>query len=291
MFSLIIPTYNRAEFIINTVQSVLTQTCEDFEIIIVDDGSTDNTEEIIKNISDKRVLYYKKENGERAAARNLGIKLAKGKYITFLDSDDQLLPNHFEEAENLIQKYNKPEWFHLGYVIKDGSGRVINKIDHLNGNLNQKLIKGNFLSCNGVFIRNDIARKNLFNEDRSLSALEDWELWLRLATKYKLHYSNKVTSIIFNHEQRSVLKTNIKKLIDRVNIFMHYILNNNDIKNYYKGKLHLFKSSCYSYVALHIALTKQNKILAVKYFIKAITSNPAFIFSRRFLAIIKHLIF
>ena len=94
LFSIIIPTYNRASLIKETINSVLLQDYPNFEIIIVDDGSTDDTENIVKSIEDSRINYHKKTNAERGAARNFGIKLAKGEYITFLDSDDILYVNH-----------------------------------------------------------------------------------------------------------------------------------------------------------------------------------------------------
>ena len=85
-FSIVIPTYNRAKFIDKAIASLLNQKYEDFEVIVVDDGSTDNTEEVVKSFNNNKVKYYKKENQERGAARNYGAKLAKGEYINFFDS-------------------------------------------------------------------------------------------------------------------------------------------------------------------------------------------------------------
>src|SRR5438105_3528298 len=107
LFSIIIPTYNRAAFITSTVQSVLQQTYGNFEVIVVDDGSTDNTEEIISNISHQQLFYFKKDNAERGAARNFGVQKAKGDYITFLDSDDLLMSHHFATAAAYIKENNK----------------------------------------------------------------------------------------------------------------------------------------------------------------------------------------
>ena len=97
-FSIIIPTYNRANFIFLTLTSVLNQICKNYEVIIVDDGSTDNTEEVVQGFIKNNNLiyfhYYQKVNEERGVARNYGIKKAKGQWITFLDSDDLFYPNH-----------------------------------------------------------------------------------------------------------------------------------------------------------------------------------------------------
>ena len=106
LFSIIIPTYNREKFIVKTIQSVLSQTYTNFELIIVDDGSTDNTEKFVRNVKDNRIKFFKKENKERGAARNYGTNKAKGDYITFLDSDDLLYSKYLEEANRFIQKTN-----------------------------------------------------------------------------------------------------------------------------------------------------------------------------------------
>ncbi|MBC7830324.1 MAG: glycosyltransferase family 2 protein [Chitinophagaceae bacterium] len=93
-FSIITPTYNRAQLLQRTIKSILAQTFKDWELIIVDDGSTDNTETIVKNyLDDTRIKYIKKENSGTAHSRNIGAANAKGEFITFLDSDDEALPH------------------------------------------------------------------------------------------------------------------------------------------------------------------------------------------------------
>ena len=290
-FSIIIPTYNRANFIATTIKSVLDQSYSKFELIVVDDGSTDNTEKIVKSFSDIRIKYYKKINEERGVARNFGVVKAKGEYVTFLDSDDILYSNHFEESAKYIYQNNFPNWFSIGYNIIDDKGSILYNSSSISGNLNIKLISGNFLSCNGVFLKSNIANEFRFNENRLLAGVEDWELWLRIASKHKLYMSKAITSSIINHDTRSVLDNNIQSLIHRFDVFIALVLNNSEILNYYKGKLHLFKSSCYTYISLHIALTKKNKIVAIRYLFIGLIQNPQFVFERRFFAIIKHLLF
>ena len=92
-FSVIIPTYNRAGLIGKAIDSVLAQTFADWELLIIDDGSTDNTRQIVEAYTDRRVKYIYQENAERSAARNNGVAQAAGKYICFLDSDDYCLPD------------------------------------------------------------------------------------------------------------------------------------------------------------------------------------------------------
>ena len=112
LFSLIVPTYNRESFIVKTIQSVLSQTYLNFELIIVDDGSTDNTEQVIGKIRDKRIKYYKKKNDERVAARNYyATNKAKDGFVKFFDSDDLLYSKYLEEANLFIKKIDLKIFF------------------------------------------------------------------------------------------------------------------------------------------------------------------------------------
>ncbi len=102
-FSVVIPVYNRAGFLRMTVDSVLAQTEQDFEIIVVDDGSADNPKAIIDGIADPRVRFTRKGNGGGGSARNRGVDLARGRYIAFLDSDDEFLPHHLAAMRKLVE--------------------------------------------------------------------------------------------------------------------------------------------------------------------------------------------
>lgn len=288
-FTVVIPTYNRADFILKSIDSVLKQNFQDFEIIVVDDGSTDNTEEVVRSVNSDKVTYHKKKNEERAVARNTGTQLGKGKYVNFFDSDDLLYPNHLEEASKVIQKYNNPEFFHLGYDVKYPDGTLLYKTDNLEGDLNDKLIKGNFLSCNGVFVRRDIALQYPFNPDRDLSATEDFELWLRLAARFPLRYSNTVTSTVINHDARSVLVINRDKLIKRQELFIKYLWEDKVAAEKYKNFKDLVLAEVYTYIALHLALTKKHRGDVANYLIKSVLTRPATLGTRRFWATLKNI--
>jgi len=291
-FSIVIPTYNRAHLINKTIDSVLKQTYKNFELIVIDDGSSDNTEQVLKDIKAKnnhKILYLQQINSERAAARNNGLKRSAGDYILFFDSDDTLYNNHLETAKKYIIDNDRPEFIHLRYDIKNSEGKIISEGPIYNIPPNKDLIFGNFLSCNGVFLRKDIALKNQFNEDRKLSAMEDWELWLRLCAQYPVHYVNTITSSIIDHEQRSVVVTQKEALIDRGNAIIKYITNNAAVVNYYKKDISRFKSSCHSYIALHLSLTGKFKRETLKYLAYSVYESPVTLFRRRFYAVIKHL--
>ncbi len=288
-FSIIIPTYNRAGFIGKTIRSLLNQSHHDFEIIVVDDGSTDNTGEIVKSITDNRIRYFKKENAERGAARNFGTKKARGNYVNFFDSDDLAYPNHLEEAYQLISSNNYPEIIALGYDIKNEQGKIIRKRTPFK-NINKQLIEGNLLSCNGVFIKKDIALQYPFSEIRELSASEDYLLWLQLAARYTFFFNNISTSAIIEHNDRSVLEINKEKLIQRKELMLQIALNDNAITSYYGKQIQYLKANTYSYIALHLAMAC-NKKESLSYLKKTLQVLPQFVVKKRFLAIVKYLLF
>lgn len=287
-FSIIIPTYNRAGLIGKTIESVLSQSYNNFEVIIVDDGGNDDSEEVVKAINDERLSYYWKENEERAAARNFGAKIARGLYINFLDSDDLLYNDHLEAAREMIAKHLQPEWFHLGYELQDADGNKLKPVDALPAQSNNRLIEGNCLSCDGVFIRRDIVAQYPFNVDRDLSATEDYELWLRLASRFPLYCDNRITSAIVNHDQRSVVNTDLAKLEKRIQLLEKYLAQDGKFSEYYAGDISNFKANNRVYVALHLALAKERAI-ALKYLIKALFVSPKVLKNRAFFGTIKRI--
>lgn len=116
-YSIVIPLYNRREIIFETISSVIIQTFKNFEIIIIDDGSTDHPQEIINSINEPRLKYFRQSNSGGSAARNAGIDLAKGEYIAFLDSDDKFLANKLEKLYEIIP--NNPADVYFSYTIVD----------------------------------------------------------------------------------------------------------------------------------------------------------------------------
>jgi glycosyltransferase involved in cell wall biosynthesis len=289
LFTFVIPTYNREEFIINTLQSIEKQNYKNYEAIIVDDGGSDNTETVVNNFNNPRFSYFKKINEERGSARNYGLSKAKGFYINFVDSDDTLYPNHLEEAHVMIKKYLKPEIFHLAYDIKDNNEKLIREVTNFTNPINDHLIDGNHLSCNGVFIRRDIAQLHPFNENRILAASEDYELWLRLASLFPIWCNNIITSTVINHEARSVFTINKENFLARVNIFIKLVRSNEIFINKYGHKWNKFYASTLIYASLHLAMAGY-KSESVAYLKKALVKYPLMLLDRRFLGVIKNLI-
>jgi glycosyltransferase involved in cell wall biosynthesis len=290
LFSIVIPTYNRADFIQMSIESILAQTYQNFEILVVDDGSTDHTAEVLQKMDSSKIHYFRKTNGERGAARNFGILRAQGDYITFLDSDDVLYPQHFAEAIQLIIKHQNPAIVHLGYEMKDAQGNVLAKNNQRTGNLNDQLVAGNQLSCAGVFVKNEVIKAHLFNEDRAMAGSEDWELWLRLAARFPIYYSNTITSAIINHENRSVLNIEAEKLVKRLYLVSEYLQKDPIFRAKYGNKLNTLRAHSDLYIALHLILANQKKI-GLKYALKALRTLPKVIFTRKFIVIVYKFLF
>lgn len=285
-FSIIIPTYNRAHLVVQTIDSVVKQNFNDYEIIIVDDGSTDNSEEVIKNLNVARLTYYQRPNLERGAARNFGIDKSRGKYITFCDSDDIMYPDYLSNAFETITNNNQPYWIHVAYEIKKLNGRGV-KIHHLKRHFLEKMAKGNPLSCMGVFIKSDLLRELHFRENRHMAGSEDWELWLRLTARYPIIFDNRISAALLVHDERSVIQTNELKLQLRKYLSIGYAFEDEYVKNRFGAYRNMMNAYFDTYIALHLVLAKKKG--ALKYLSKAFYKYPLVILNRRALAIFKHL--
>lgn len=186
--SVIIPAYNRADVIRRAIDSVLSQTFEDMEIIVIDDGSTDNTQEVVHTIHDERIRYIRCEtNRGSGAARNEGLRVAKGKYIAFLDSDDEWLPQKIEKQVALMESLSE-KWgiCHTGArIIKDGSITVIRRANANGYAFRHYLFDKMSLTTSTVMIRKIcVDRVGLFDE--RLWRGQDAEFFLRIFKFYKL---------------------------------------------------------------------------------------------------------
>src|SRR5690606_6206557 len=123
-FSVVVPTYNRAHLIAPTIRSVLSQTCPDLELLVVDDGSTDDTAAVVRAIGDPRLKYLPVSNRERGAARNFGLGRATGEYVVFLDSDDEFHPAHLETLRRAIsEQAHPPNFLATRYAYRVGGRR------------------------------------------------------------------------------------------------------------------------------------------------------------------------
>lgn len=288
-FSIVIPSYNRERFIAATLESTLQQTYPHYEVIVVDDGSVDNTDKVIEGLNDPRIVYYKKKNEERAVARNTGFQLAKGDYVTLLDSDDYLYPNHLEEAAKYIAANKQPEIIRFDYDIVDSDKNIL-RSDRLPDSINRKMTSGNYMGCSGILLRRDIALAYPFNPDRELSGSEDYELWLRLAARFTVHVPHVITCSLHSHDERSVIfNIEERSLVRRIELLIKYTQNDRAVRKIFGNRSTAFISHCYLYISLHLAIAKFNRS-AIRYLFRALRSYPPAILDKRFLGILKTLI-
>ena len=203
-FSIIIPTYNRASFIGSAIESVLEQAYENWELIIVDDGSTDNTKEVISQYLDSRIQYHYQENQERSAARNKGIHLASGEWICFLDSDDQYLPDHLKNfAAYIEQEHPDPSLLLAGHLIKSATELTKHPLIDTSQNI-VKEIWNKFILMNSVCVHHTILEKHQFNEQYRI--WEDTHLWSRIAPRFPLFQLKTYSCIQMIHNDGSVVQ-------------------------------------------------------------------------------------
>lgn len=286
-FSVIIPTYNRVEFILLAIRSVLLQSYKNFELIVVNDGSTDETENVVATIKDDRLRYVYIENSERGKARNTGVQMATGDYVTFLDSDDQLYDDYLEEALKGLQKHNYIPFYHQAYEIRS----YVKFSDRLVHNYHNRdvrfLVKGNPLSCLGVFIRRAEAIQFPFNEDRELSGSEDWELWLRLSANFGLRRGKKICACLILHDDRSVYQIEEKRLVKRKQLAIDYAFKDPAVVKMYGSYWKEILAHSDTYNSLHLALAGKKK-RSLFYMFRAFKRYPLCLFNRRTLAIFKY---
>jgi len=208
-FSVIIPSYNRAHLIAQTIKSVQRQTFENWECLIIDDGSKDHTKEVISEIAklDKRIKYIYQDNAERSGARNKGINNAKGEYICFLDSDDTYLENHLEIVHENIKNKNFPEaLFFTNHNLVEEHKIIQHDIPNLGDDAITYLAFNPIIPAR-VCIHHAILKKLQFDED--IVIVEDLILWLRIAFEYPLFQITERTVNYLIHADNSInLKNN-----------------------------------------------------------------------------------
>lgn len=189
MISVIIPTYNRAHCIRDAIDSVLRQTFQDFEIIIIDDASTDGTEDVVQNLLSEKVKYIKQSvNKGGGAARNRGIQESEGEYIAFLDSDDAWSPTYLERVKKEFD--TKDETFGLVYCfmnIINSDGEIVAKTKtNRNGLAIPDLLINNFIASFSCVTLRKSALISVSGMDESFRSCQDWDLFVRVNREYKI---------------------------------------------------------------------------------------------------------
>jgi glycosyltransferase involved in cell wall biosynthesis len=278
--SVVMPTYNRAHFLGKAIDSVLSQTYGNFEVIVIDDNSEDNTRDLVKKYNDERIKYVKNyENRGCGRARNQGIEIAKGDYITFLDSDDELFSTKFERQLEIFNVL--PSEFgiiYCGFCYASGkTGKIAKYIyPEFSGNVYNHLLERNLFPIHAPIIKRECFQR-CGMLDYTLPACEDWDIWIRIAryyafafvpdilAKYNIHGKQKSTemeSVIVARERivekyRRELDKRPRLLAKHLKeIASLYCLNNNPVdgRKYFIASIRLHPFNYHSYVHLGLSL-------------------------------------
>jgi glycosyltransferase involved in cell wall biosynthesis len=185
--SVLMPAYNCGKYIRSSIKSILNQTFKDFEFIIIDDGSTDNTEEIINSIKDSRIIYKKGGHGGTSAALNYGISLAAGNWIARIDADDLNLPSRLEQQVEFINKYPDYEIVSSWSIYFKNPNKILfflkEPVEH--NEIYEYLNLHNPINSSSLMFRKSIIKKEKYNEE--LNAFEDFELFFRIRDQVKFY--------------------------------------------------------------------------------------------------------
>jgi len=277
LVSVIIATYNRENFLKETIDSVLAQTYKNFELIIIDDGSTDSTKKIVKSYNDSRIKYFYQKNSGQNSAKNNGLLAAKGKYITILDSDDVILPKKLELQVNALEKNHLSAVVYGGIILIDSNSNEIGKqkLKIHSGNVLKELLFTNFLynGSNALFKRECIEKTGLFDE--SVKRMTDWDLYLRISLyfnficiqadllKYRVHNEN--------------MSCGYQKYEKNGKIILERIFSNPD----FPKSLRRYKNKAYALRERYIArkyFDNSQYTTARKYFLKSMQTDWKLIF-------------
>ena len=287
--SIIIPTYNRARIITRTLDSFSKQVDKNFELIVVDDGSTDETNSVLAHYSKNyrgRFLTLRINNGERGRARNAGLQVASGEYINFFDSDDIAYPFHVQRAKAIAQREKYPEWFYLACDVNRNGVSSAMKLNSQSETLNDCLFDGNILGTNGVFLRYDVAHKYPFHESRELSGSEDYELWIRLGLNFPLPYSAHSTSCLIEHNGRSMTTMPASQVLSRIKYLIELLAGNELLTQRSLARARVM-SHLHAYIAVHLASQKNYKIIAILHLLKSLYLKPSLAGLRRIAIVLR----
>jgi glycosyltransferase involved in cell wall biosynthesis len=269
-FSVILPTYNRAHLLPKAIQSVVDQTLRDWELIIVDDGSTDNTKAVVEKFQDERIRYIYQENQERSAARNNGINQAKGTFICFLDSDDYFLEKKLERYHDAIHGQETTMLFYdaLAFETAGKLGSFHLPLKEEEETLHEFLLM-NPLGALQLCIPVTALQQEQFNP--SLRIGEDVELWLRLANNYEFIAVKSNNTVAVEHDERSVNLKRFNSALEQKKQLL-YIFEKHKKNHINRIVRKLVLSNCYFNIARYF-MYKKKYIRSLKFILKSIFTD------------------
>ena len=277
MFSVVIPLYNKEKYIARTIRSVLAQTFDDFEVIIIDDGSTDDSVDEVKKFDDPRIRIVHQKNAGVSAARNRGIEEAKFDFIAFLDADDEWLPDYLKTVELLIKKYPECSIFATQYLLNTQNA---SQPIHINGlSFDVDGIMENYfyiasknmppLWTSAICVKKE-AIDTVGGFPLGIKSGEDLLTWAKLAAIYRIAFSTQHLSIYHNDVQKwepgrptdmkDIVGMELKKLLKVIDMPKEKSL------KYYIGFWHKMRASTF--------IRHNNRLLSLKEVLLSLYYNP-----------------
>ena len=278
--SVIIPTYNQASYLSEAVESALAQSYQDLEVIVIDDGSTDNTPEVASGFP-PGVIYIRQENQGVSTARNNGIEMAKGEYLAFLDSDDIMLEGALQKSVDFLDQH--PEaGFCYGQVYRmDDKGRTLRLIGSRGAKTS--CIRDGKEQIALMLFRGDItpstvlARRFCFEEvglfNTTLHIGEDIDMWLRLAMRYSVGYIAEPLAKYRVHPQSATIKGNFEALESSQTAFVKRALDGVEFGPRYKHLRRKAYFGLYCYLSEEAA-RRGHRATGFRYLLKALKASP-----------------
>lgn len=284
-FSIVIPTYNRQDLILDTLQTVFDQTYRNFEVLVVDNCSTDDTVKILRPFESegKIKIIQNERNYERAHSRNVGMSNATGDFLTFLDSDDYLYKDCLADAAKFITDHPDRKCFHCLYELVDENRTNIRSYEFPSiSDPIEAIVKGNFMSCIGNFVHRDIYSKYEFDTFSDLTGAEDWEFWLRVIGDHGVGRIEKVNCGILHHKGRTVQSKHFEQLENGyLHLFNKFELDSH-LKSIFGRHLKRIRANSYMYLAT-LANTGGYFKDSRRFLNAAIRADRTIIFGTRFL--------
>jgi glycosyltransferase involved in cell wall biosynthesis len=273
-----IPAYNAMEYLPETLKSVLNQTYRDFEVIIVNDGSTDKIEEWFASIDDRRVKLISQVNRGLAGARNTAIEHATGDYIALLDADDLWETTKLAKQIDLFEDNPEVGLIYTWASLIDETGKSIGKTikTNLEGDVWEQLLTRNSIRPSSVVIRRDCFEKVGRFDENLRSYIEDWDMWLRLAP----HYSFRVVKkpLMFYRERNSSVSKNLEAMKQSIEIVIKKAFA--DAPKELQSIANISYSLAYINLAFQALQSQKPDFRLVKYFRDlAVSHNPGLRFS------------
>jgi glycosyltransferase involved in cell wall biosynthesis len=292
-FSVVIPTYNRAGFIEATLKSVLAQTYPALEVIIVDNCSTDDTDQVLDPYVRAGQIHLIKhdQNYERARSRNTGMRAARGDFVTLLDSDDFMYPTNLADAAEYARAHPDIKCFHNLFESVDSSGKMLYRypMPDLKDQL-KAIAHGNFMSCIGNFIHRDIYQHYAFDTNPDLTGGEDWEYWLRVLADFKLGRIDKINSGVQQHPGRSVNNQNLENMKRGLDHLCRKVATDPHLSHVYGQYLKQIRANSHLYLAI-LANTGGMFAEAQRFLLRAIRADSRLFASPRFWRISRRAVF